>query len=274
MTAPTVVNMWCGPRTVSTALMYSWRQRADTRVFDEPFYGIYLRHTDPGHPGRDEILAAMPDDVDGGPGPDPGRRPTSPSASSRTSATTSTPSRRRSSTSSPTPSSSATPPGWSPRSTPPSTPTSRSRSPACPSRSGSSTTSWPPAAGPIVVDAHRLLADPAGVLRALCAAVGVPYDEAMLTLAGGPEARGRGLGGALVPLGPPVHGVRAASDRRTAARRATNSAWSTSAARCTSGSWPTTWSSRSSDLESQDLRCRVSLRRCGLPCRRGCSRPR
>jgi hypothetical protein len=60
----TVLNLWCGPRTVSTALMYSWRQRPDTRVFDEPFYGVYLRHTDPGHPGRDEIVAAMPDDVD------------------------------------------------------------------------------------------------------------------------------------------------------------------------------------------------------------------
>jgi Sulfotransferase domain len=59
-----ILNVWCGPRTVSTALMYSWRQRPDTRVFDEPFYGIYLRRTDPGHPGRDQILAAMPDDVD------------------------------------------------------------------------------------------------------------------------------------------------------------------------------------------------------------------
>ena len=60
----TVLNLWCGPRTVSTALMYSWRQRPDTRVFDEPFYGVYLRAFDPGHPGRDEIVAAMPEDVD------------------------------------------------------------------------------------------------------------------------------------------------------------------------------------------------------------------
>jgi hypothetical protein len=58
-----VINMWCGPRTVSTALMYSWRQRSDTLVFDEPFYGNYLRSNDPGHPGRDEIIAAQPLDV-------------------------------------------------------------------------------------------------------------------------------------------------------------------------------------------------------------------
>ena len=59
MTDRTVLNMWCGPRTVSTALMYSWRQRSDTVVFDEPFYGLYLRSHDPGHPGRAEVLDAM-----------------------------------------------------------------------------------------------------------------------------------------------------------------------------------------------------------------------
>jgi hypothetical protein len=63
MTDLTVVNMWCGPRTVSTALMYAWRQRSDTLVFDEPFYGLYLRDHDPGHPGRDEVLAARPGDL-------------------------------------------------------------------------------------------------------------------------------------------------------------------------------------------------------------------
>ncbi|MEL7208685.1 MAG: sulfotransferase family protein [Actinomycetota bacterium] len=64
MTERTVVNLWCGPRTGSTALMYSFRQRADTAVFDEPFYGRYLRHTDPGHPGRDVVIAATPADYE------------------------------------------------------------------------------------------------------------------------------------------------------------------------------------------------------------------
>lgn len=63
MTPLTVVNMWCGPSTVSTALMYSWRQRSDTLVFDDPFYGVDLREHDPGHPGRDEIIQAMPADA-------------------------------------------------------------------------------------------------------------------------------------------------------------------------------------------------------------------
>lgn len=44
--------------------MYSWRQRSDTVVFDEPFYGVYLTQFDPGHPGRDEIIAGMSVDVD------------------------------------------------------------------------------------------------------------------------------------------------------------------------------------------------------------------
>lgn len=46
--------------------MYSWRQRADTTVFDEPLYAHYLTHDDRGHPGVAEILASQqhdPDDV-------------------------------------------------------------------------------------------------------------------------------------------------------------------------------------------------------------------
>lgn len=56
--------MWSGPRNISTAIMYSWRQRPDTQVFDEPFYGHYLSKFDPGHPGMDEIRADMELDVD------------------------------------------------------------------------------------------------------------------------------------------------------------------------------------------------------------------
>ena len=47
----------------STALMYSFAQRADTRVVDEPLYGYYLQASGARHPGRDEVLAAM--DTDG-----------------------------------------------------------------------------------------------------------------------------------------------------------------------------------------------------------------
>jgi hypothetical protein len=52
--------MWSGPRNLSTALMRSWENRADTVVLDEPLYAHYLAVTGLDHPGRDEILAAGP----------------------------------------------------------------------------------------------------------------------------------------------------------------------------------------------------------------------
>lgn len=53
----TAICLWSGPRNVSTALMYSFAQRSDTRVVDEPLYGHFLRITGAMHPGREEILA-------------------------------------------------------------------------------------------------------------------------------------------------------------------------------------------------------------------------
>jgi hypothetical protein len=53
------LNVWSGPRNVSTALMYSFAQRSDTRVVDEPLYGHYLRVSGAPHPGADEVMAAM-----------------------------------------------------------------------------------------------------------------------------------------------------------------------------------------------------------------------
>lgn len=57
------INIWSGPRNVSTALMYSFAQRSDTRVVDEPLYGHYLRVTDAPHPGADEVMADMRTDA-------------------------------------------------------------------------------------------------------------------------------------------------------------------------------------------------------------------
>ena len=57
------ICLWSGPRNVSTALMYSFAQRADCRVIDEPLYGHYLRVTGAAHPGRDEVMRTM--DCDG-----------------------------------------------------------------------------------------------------------------------------------------------------------------------------------------------------------------
>lgn len=42
--------------------MYSFRQRSDTTVFDEPIYAHYLRVTGREHPGRDETLASQDPD--------------------------------------------------------------------------------------------------------------------------------------------------------------------------------------------------------------------
>jgi len=57
------VCLWSGPRNVSTALMYSFAQRPDTTVVDEPLYGHFLRVTGTAHPGREEVMAAV--DCDG-----------------------------------------------------------------------------------------------------------------------------------------------------------------------------------------------------------------
>jgi len=54
--------MWSGPRTVSTALMRSFENRTDTIVVDEPLYGYYLATTGIDHPGADEIIASMSSD--------------------------------------------------------------------------------------------------------------------------------------------------------------------------------------------------------------------
>ena len=59
---PLRICVWSGPRSFSTALMYSFAQRADTRVLDEPLYAHYLRVSGAGHPGRDEVLAALEPD--------------------------------------------------------------------------------------------------------------------------------------------------------------------------------------------------------------------
>lgn len=57
------ICLWPGPRNVSTALLYSFAQRADTRAVDEPFYAHYLLRSGAQHPGREAVLAAMDADL-------------------------------------------------------------------------------------------------------------------------------------------------------------------------------------------------------------------
>ncbi len=52
--------MWSGPRTLSTAMMRAWENRPDTVVADEPLYAFYLSATGIDHPGRNEVIASQP----------------------------------------------------------------------------------------------------------------------------------------------------------------------------------------------------------------------
>ena len=56
------IAMWSGPRNISTAMMRSFENRADAQVVDEPFYAAYLAATGLDHPMRDEVLASQPQD--------------------------------------------------------------------------------------------------------------------------------------------------------------------------------------------------------------------
>jgi hypothetical protein len=51
------IAMWSGPRNISTAMMRSWGNRADTFVCDEPFYAYYLKAIGRQHPGAAEVVA-------------------------------------------------------------------------------------------------------------------------------------------------------------------------------------------------------------------------
>lgn len=70
------IAMWSGPRNISTAMMRAFENRADTAVWDEPFYAAYLKETGLAHPMRSEILSAHETDwrkvaaATGGPVPD------------------------------------------------------------------------------------------------------------------------------------------------------------------------------------------------------------
>ncbi|MFZ6011496.1 MAG: sulfotransferase family protein [Bacteroidota bacterium] len=57
-----ILNLISGPRNISTAIMYSFAQRNDTVVLDEPFYAIYLIKSGAHHPGRQEVIASQPSD--------------------------------------------------------------------------------------------------------------------------------------------------------------------------------------------------------------------
>jgi len=51
------IAMWSGPRNLSTAMMYSFGNRADMQVWDEPFYAAYLAATGVKHPMGDDVIS-------------------------------------------------------------------------------------------------------------------------------------------------------------------------------------------------------------------------
>lgn len=56
------IAMWSGPRNLSTAMMYAFAARGDCAVSDEPFYAAYLAATGIDHPMREAVMAAQPVD--------------------------------------------------------------------------------------------------------------------------------------------------------------------------------------------------------------------
>lgn len=58
------IAMWSGPRNLSTAMMYAFASRPDCAVTDEPFYAAYLLATGIDHPMRDLVIASQPTDPD------------------------------------------------------------------------------------------------------------------------------------------------------------------------------------------------------------------
>ena len=58
-----IYNLISSPRNLSTALMYSFAQRTDMKVIDEPFYAYYLKRRPVDHPGSADTLASLPHEL-------------------------------------------------------------------------------------------------------------------------------------------------------------------------------------------------------------------
>ncbi len=55
-----IVHLISSPRNISTAMMYSFANRGDLKVVDEPFYAYYLNKYRVQHPGFEEIVSSQP----------------------------------------------------------------------------------------------------------------------------------------------------------------------------------------------------------------------
>lgn len=189
MSGPISIAMWSGPRNLSTAMMRSFGARADCAVLDEPFYAVYLSKTGIHHPMREEVLAAQSTDpaevARALLGPAPGGRaiwyqkhmphhmvagvPRDWFASCRHAVLIRAPERVAASFDAGRPDPTVEDLG-------------------APQMDGvvadieAATGRTPP-----VIEAEDVRANPAGMLRALCAALEIPFDPAMLNWAPGPR---------------------------------------------------------------------------------------
>lgn len=59
---PVRIAMWSGPRNISTAMMRAWENRDDTAVTDEPLYAHYLLATGAPHALREAVIASQDND--------------------------------------------------------------------------------------------------------------------------------------------------------------------------------------------------------------------
>ncbi|XP_031405961.1 branched-chain-amino-acid aminotransferase-like protein 1 isoform X2 [Punica granatum] len=59
-----VIHSWSAPRSLSTSLTYSFHQRDDTEVLDEPLYATFLQVTGAERPYREDVLSKMENDGD------------------------------------------------------------------------------------------------------------------------------------------------------------------------------------------------------------------
>ncbi len=59
---PLRLAMWSGPRNISTAMMRAWENRPDCVVEDEPFYAHYLHHSGKQHPMGEAVMQSQPTD--------------------------------------------------------------------------------------------------------------------------------------------------------------------------------------------------------------------
>lgn len=184
------IAMWSGPRNLSTTMMRSFGARSDTAVIDEPFYAAYLKLTGLRHPMTDEIFARHEADprkvIDHLTGPAPDAKPVFYQKHMVHHMVE------------------GIPMDWLPR-------IERHvlliRHPArvVASYSRKMETLSPEAMGfpqqealwrqlsnlqgnaPVVVDADKVLENPEGVLRRLCASIGLGWEDAMLSWPAGPR---------------------------------------------------------------------------------------